>query len=645
MNPGHRLFLLGVDGLPPGHFSRFVEEGLLPNCKALIRESASFDVVPTLPALTAPGWMTIASGAHPGTIGVSSILQPQRGQPPDLIRNGFDRRLSRVEYLWETFDAQGLPAILLKYPGSWPPREGGWVQVDGAGGYADITCEFEAVSSGAYVAGPAEYGQEKPAHDACGIPRGYRDHWRIDAGGESGLLPVTPRAPLGWRNLPHGFEPVFECVLPILATGRRARTILHAVAGRIAGGPRLIVAASRDAAGAVADLGAGAWSGWIQGGAAGSAYALRLKLLELDLERRGLHLYRTQGHRTDGFTRPAELAQELVLACGPVVEWAGTFDVMNGLADLDTELELYDAHTAWLERAVEHLAARPWSGFFLQWHLIEYAHHVAGAALDGDHPLHARDQERHLAFLRQTYRLLDRLVGSVTRLLEPGDTLALVSDHGHDLVHSLFHVNDFLRDSGFLATAGDDPLRVDWSRTRAYALFPGVVYVNSRLWWNGGIVEAEEVPIVRDKLASALRGLVDPRTGRAVVDGVFGPREMAAFGQSGPQAPDLMFTMARGYEPATRLQPPGSPVFVLTEPGRELTSGHGSFHPLSPSARTLALIRHPELAPGSRAATPVHLVDLAPTLAALAGVRPPQDADGRCLDLAALGVRAAVRTR
>src|SRR5689334_22886548 len=135
MAPSSRLFLLGIDGLPPRAFRRFSAEGLLPNCQALIEASASFDVLPTLPALTAPGWMTIASGAHPRTIGVSTILQPQPGQPPDLIRNGFDRRLSRVEYLWEAFDAESLPAIVLHYPGSWPPREGGFVQVDGAGGY------------------------------------------------------------------------------------------------------------------------------------------------------------------------------------------------------------------------------------------------------------------------------------------------------------------------------------------------------------------------------------------------------------------------------------------------------------------------------------------------------------------------------
>jgi hypothetical protein len=90
-----------------------------------------------------------------------------------------------------------------------------------------------------------------------------------------------------------------------------------------------------------------------------------------------------------------------------------------------------------------------------------------------------------------------------------------------------------------------------------------------------------------------------------VVTAVLGPTELAAWGQDGPGAPDLFFTMDRGYEPATRLRPGQLPFFELTEPGTELTSGHGSFHPASPSAATLAPAprpawRCPRAVPGQR---------------------------------------------
>ncbi|MBO4208391.1 alkaline phosphatase family protein [Micromonospora echinofusca] len=627
------LFLLGVDGLPPATLFRFVEEGILPNCAKLLGEAARLDVVPTLPALTSPGWQTIASGAHPATLGISNILLPTPGHAPDHIRNGFDRSLSRGEYLWERLAADGHPAIVVKYPGSWPVRSDSdhLIQVDGAGGYADITCSFEEVSSTCYACG-FELPQSQ-AQGCCSVPHGYDDHWRVDSATASGWTPVTARDPLNWADLPAGAVPGFETVLVLTPAGQRTRRLLHALAYTDgAGQARLLVRTGKDRPEAVTTLRVGEWSDWIHDESARGPFAYRLKLLELDVARRVLRLYRSEGHRTTGFTRPATVADELCAAVGPVAEWTGTFDFMNGLIDLDTQLEIYDRHTAWLEGTLRHLAGNhPWRGFFVHWHVVEYAHHIAGAALDPDHPEHHRDQERYLSFLRETYRLLDRLVGTVRELAGQDDTLALVSDHGHDTVHSLFFVNDFLRERGWIVTG--DGESIDWSRTRAYGLFPGLVLLNTTSRWSGGIVTEEEVEPLRQEITAALRGLVDPRTGRPVVSAVLGPAEMRAHGQHGEVAPDLFFTMDKGYEPATRLRHDAAGLFELTVPGVELTSGHGSFHPASPSAATLALIRNPDLRGGAVGRHPVAMVDLAPTFAALMGVRPPQTCDGRPVDL------------
>lgn len=633
-----RLFMLGIDGLPPATFRRFLDEGIMPNARRLLASAASFDVVPTLPALTAPGWLTIGTGARPDTLGVSNVLQPVPGQAPDVITNGFDRSLNRAEFIWETMAAEGKPAVVIKYPGSWPPRDTGFVQVDGAGGYGDITCQFEAVSSAAYVTGdvPAE-----PTTDGCcAVPTGYSNHWRIDAGPSSGYLPVQSRDPVGWSNLPAGFSPSFEVVLPVESAGQRQRLILHGLAGTHGGHPVLLVTEDKSLTGRTFTAEAGQWTDWISGTGRRGSYAFRLKLLTLDPVARGMHLYRSEGHLSAGFTCPSSLAETLVGKLGPVCEWTGTFDVMNGLIDLDTQLEVYDAHTAWLEGAVRHLAQDPWQGFFLHWHVLEYAHHIGGASLDEVHPLHHIGKARFLSFLRETYRLLDRLIGTALGCADqPADTFALTSDHGHDLVHSLFYINDFLREHGWLRTVrhGDD-LHIDWPYTQAYGIFPGLVVLNRRSRWEHGTVPDDRADDVLAEIASALRTLADPRTGRAIVNAVIGPDQMPAYGQGGPQAPDLFFTMERGYEPATRLRADSDDFLAITEPGKRLTSGHGSFHPASPSARTLAILRHPSLAPGSTARRPVDIADLAPTFTRLLGIRPPAQADGRPLDFAALGV-------
>jgi predicted AlkP superfamily phosphohydrolase/phosphomutase len=630
--------MLGIDGLPPASLRRFCGEGILPNVHKLMEASAQLDVVPTLPAVTSPGWLTIASGAHPGTLGVSNILLPVPGEAPDRIRNGFSRLASRGEYLWETLVAEGRPAIVVKYPGSWPPADPGQglIQVDGAGGYADITCEFEEVPSAAYLCGIAP--PATTAEGCCSVPRGYDDHWRIDSAMSSGFINVVARKPLGWHNLPTDLVPAFEVLLQVHPSRQRRRTVLPALAGRRGDTPVLIVSRSKDAAHAVAELKPGQWSAYIREESERGPYFFRLKLTQLDPEAGTLQLYRSEGHRSSGFMIPEGLTDELMSAAGPVAEWTGTFDYMNGLIDLDGQLEIYDQHTTWLERTIEWLAAsKPWDGFFVHWHVIEYAHHIAGASLDDSHPLHNVDQERYLEFLRSVYRLLDRLVGTVTEAVSADDGLALVSDHGHDLVHTLFYLNDFLRDHGWLAEqAHDGHQEIDWSRTAAYGLFPGLILLNGSDRWHGGVVSPKDAAGLREEIAAALRGLVDPRTGRPVVTAVLGPDEMAVHGQWGPSAPDLFFTMDRGYEPATRLRSERASLFESTEPGIELTSGHGSFHPFSPAARTLALIRHRDVPAGRRFTQPVHMVDLAPTFAELLELRQPRHCDGRPLNLSQL---------
>jgi hypothetical protein len=79
-------------------------------------------VVSTLTALTPPGWMSIASGAHSGMPVVSKILLPAPGAAPNEIRNGFDRSLSSAEHLWDAPPADG-QAITLQGPAALSPAD------------------------------------------------------------------------------------------------------------------------------------------------------------------------------------------------------------------------------------------------------------------------------------------------------------------------------------------------------------------------------------------------------------------------------------------------------------------------------------------------------------------------------------------
>jgi predicted AlkP superfamily phosphohydrolase/phosphomutase len=81
-----RVIMLGIDGLPPWQLDQFLDAKYLPNFERLLRRGTRCDAIPTLPALTAPGWAAIASGRSPSALGIENILLPTPGHTPDEIR-------------------------------------------------------------------------------------------------------------------------------------------------------------------------------------------------------------------------------------------------------------------------------------------------------------------------------------------------------------------------------------------------------------------------------------------------------------------------------------------------------------------------------------------------------------------------------
>jgi predicted AlkP superfamily phosphohydrolase/phosphomutase len=92
--------------------------------------------------------------------------------------------------------------------------------------------------------------------------------------------------------------------------------------------------------------------------------------------------------------------------------------------------------------------------------------------------------------IEKSYTRMDRVVGEVVRKLPEGATLIVLSDHGfHDFRRGL-HTNSWLVRNGYMALHPSDESpdgrfstkdffpAVDWSRTKAYALGTGQVYLN-----------------------------------------------------------------------------------------------------------------------------------------------------------------------
>jgi predicted AlkP superfamily phosphohydrolase/phosphomutase len=189
--------------------------------------------------------------------------------------------------------------------------------------------------------------------------------------------------------------------------------------------------------------------------------------------------------------------------------------------------------------------------------------HVMWRFLDPTHP--AYDAEKAAKFavsVERSYVEMDNIVGDVLKDLGPDDLLVVCSDHGFTSWRRSINYNTWLVQHGFLVLKGGDEKQadleqlfgqgefwpnVDWSRTRAYSMGLGEIYVNLRGREAKGIVEpGAEYDELRKEIRAGLMALVDEATGRPPVSCVFTREE--AYGSFDPDLiPDLFVGNSEGY--------------------------------------------------------------------------------------------------
>ena len=134
------------------------------------------------------------------------------------------------------------------------------------------------------------------------------------------------------------------------------------------------------------------------------------------------------------------------------------------------------------------------------------------------------------------YRRADAFVGEVLQRLDPGTPVMIVSDHGFHSFRWSVNLNTWLVERGYMVLQGQVPgekklddlfggggtfwENVDWSRTRAYAMGLGQIYVNLQGREGKGIVPEREYDQLLDSLIIDLMSFLDPhhagsRRGRA----------------------------------------------------------------------------------------------------------------------------------
>lgn len=261
--------------------------------------------------------------------------------------------------------------------------------------------------------------------------------------------------------------------------------------------------------------------------------------------------------------------------------------------------------------------------------------------------------------IRQYFRLLDSILGSLMRSAGTQTNIVIVSDHGFGpaarhwchlnfwllelgILHLRMHsegsilqrlkrqapwlrdiakrilpqeARDTLRQHGHLADA------VDWSRTRAWAepLYNNVggIYLNRSDRFKGGTVQPAFIPELLDHITTAAQQLRIPGQRKPLIHKIQ-RRDELYHGSYSQHFPDLILTL----DPDFAVVPTLGSTLITAIPQLLRSGDHrpeGIFLAHGPHIRTGTLTNPP------------HLIDMAPTLLHLAGVPIPADMEGRVI--------------
>ena len=240
--------------------------------------------------------------------------------------------------------------------------------------------------------------------------------------------------------------------------------------------------------------------------------------------------------------------------------------------------------------------------------------------------------------LLRSYQLMDGIVGdAMAAAAKRNAALIVLSDHGFASFRKSVNYNTWLVMNGYMTLRSGVEVKdrnvemlfdqgqfwenVDWSKTRAYAMGLGEMYINLKGREAQGIVEpGAEYDALKRELQEKIVAMTDPEDGARPVRRVLAREEI--YRQFDPNViPDLFITNNDGYRVSWQTSL-GGVQKNLIEPNKQVWSGdHCSVDPEIVKGiffynRKLTTPREP------------YIADIYPTVLGLLGVKAPYELDG-----------------
>lgn len=265
--------------------------------------------------------------------------------------------------------------------------------------------------------------------------------------------------------------------------------------------------------------------------------------------------------------------------------------------------------------------------------------HVFWRIVDPKHPAYdAKLAAEWGTALERAYILMDDIVGDAMKAAEEQNALLLVaSDHGFASFRRSVHYNTWLVLNGYMTLKNGVQVKdrnvemlfdqgqfwenVDWSKTRAYAMGLGEVYINVKGRESQGIVTpGPEYDALKAELKKRLVEMVDPETGEHPVRRVLTREE--AYRKFDPNMiPDLFVMNNDGYRVSWQTSLGGVPKAIFEDNKAVWSGDHCS---VDPEIVKGIFFSNRKIAPGRAP----YIADIYPTVLGALGVKAPYELDG-----------------
>ncbi len=627
-NVPRKAAIIGLDCALPHLIEKHIAEGHLPTFKKLIDGGVMADncLVP-YPTVTPPNWASIATGAWPGTHGITDFHYHKPGTTPIGMNcvQAFDSRLCQAEYLWDTADKAGQKCIVLNYPGAWPSTMKNGIVVGGRG-----------LAIGEQRDGmPAMFSRARLSNDML-ITTGFYPR------GIKGKFAEAR----GWKNLPKKESEPLELEAKMEfrdAEVQPAPTTWYVLARQSGdkGYDRATLSPTKDINDAFCTLPVGAWSPVINvkfkmsAGQAEKGF-FRCKLIELSDDAEDFRLYISSIGPTTGFSNPPEIMAELVSAEGINGNTGGILGYALEWYGLDTFVEINEYYTQYMaDCACALLTGHAWDLFFMHAHSPDWAYHMILTDMDPDLNKDAAVRKAAWDAHLRIYQAQDKLLAQILGVLDKDTLVITVSDHGAVPDGPPIDPYKMLGPSGLAVLAekqidrGDLPdvkgrakglleeLKIafqqpDIHKSKCFPQRAVYVYINLKGRDPEGIVDPKDYKEVQQQIIDALLTYVDPATGKRPISLALGKQDARILGLYGDHVGDVVYAVYPWFS--------GQHANIL--PAAEWGVGN---------LKALLTFTGPGIKKGYRLQRTCNLVDIVPTICYLMDLPLPSTAEGAVL--------------